>query len=142
MDQKKQHTLDSTVYVGNLNYKRDQEGLKKLFSKYGKVQSVKLVMEPGQERSKGIAFIKMRKPEQAQSAIKGLNGTLIDGRPLKASLALSSDTPKRSPKHTNSSSQDNEESFNQTKDEIKTKKKKVKKGLNELFDYLKSKPRV
>ena len=94
MDQKKQHTLDSTVYVGNLNYKRDQEGLKKLFSKYGKVQSIKLVMEPGEERSKGIAFVKMRKPEQAQIAVKGLNGALIDGRTLKASLALTSEAPK------------------------------------------------
>ena len=94
MVQKKQYTLDSTVYVGNLNYKKDEIGLKKLFSKYGKVQSVKLVMEPGQERSKGIAFIKMRKPESAQQAIKGLNGTVIDGRTLKASLALTNEEPK------------------------------------------------
>ena len=101
MEQKKQYTLDSTVYVGNLNYKRDQEGLKKHFSKYGKVQSVKLIMESGQDRSKGIAFIKMRKPEQAQGAIKGLNGALVDGRTLKASLALTSEAPKRHSRNEN-----------------------------------------
>ena len=139
MEQKKKYTLDSTVYVGNLNYKRDQEGLKKLFSKYGKVQSIKLVMEPGEERSKGIAFVKMRKPEQAQSAIKGLNGALVDGRTLKASFALTSEAPKRLPKNVASSSQPSEESSLQTKDEIKVKKKKVKKGLGELFEYLSSK---
>ena len=137
-EQKKQYTLDSTVYIGNLSYKRDQEGLKKIFSKYGKVQSVKLVMEAGQERSKGIAFIKMRKPEHAQLAIKGLNGTVIDGRTLKASLALTSDAPKRFPKNEGPSTRNSEESANGAKEESKQKKKKVKKGLGQLFDYLQS----
>ena len=139
MEQRKQYTLDSTVYVGNLNYKRDEEGLKKLFSKYGKVQSVKLVMESGQDRSKGIAFIKMRKPEQAQGAIKGLNGALIDGRTLKVSLALTSDVPKKSRRSENDLSKSSADGFEQAEKEAKPKKKKVKKGLNELFDYLKSK---
>ncbi|MEC7182037.1 MAG: hypothetical protein VXW15_04940 [Bdellovibrionota bacterium] len=139
MEQKKQYTLDSTVYVGNLNYKRDQEGLKKLFSKYGKVQSVKLVMESGQDRSKGIAFIKMRKPEQAQGAIKGLNGALVDGRTLKVSLALTSDSPKKPLRDEKTFSQSAQDGFDQKEKEIKQKKKKVKKGLNELFEYLKSK---
>ena len=139
MEQKKKYTLDSTVYVGNLNYKRDQEGLKKLFSKYGKVQSIKLVMEPGEERSKGIAFVKMRNPEQAQSAIKGLNGALVDGRTLKASFALTSEAPQGLPKNAASSSQPSEETSHQTKEEIKAKKRKVKKGLGELFEYLSSK---
>ena len=139
MEQKKQYTLDSTVYVGNLNYKRDQEGLKKLFSKYGKVQSVKLVMESGQDRSKGIAFIKMRKPEQAQGAIQGLNGALVDGRTLKVSLALTSDSPKKPLRDEKTFSQSSQDGFDQKEKEIKQKKKKVKKGLNELFEYLKSK---
>ena len=139
MEQKKKYTLDSTVYVGNLNYKRDQEGLKKLFSKYGKVQSIKLVMEPGEERSKGIAFVKMRKPEQAQIAVKGLNGALIDGRTLKASLALTSEAPKRHSRN-ESSSHSSEETLEKPKEGLKLKKKKVKKGLGQLFDYLKSKP--
>ena len=138
MEQQKKYTLDSTVYVGNLNYRRDQEGLKKLFSKYGKVQSIKLVMEPGEERSKGIAFVKMRKAEQAQIAVKGLNGALIDGRTLKASLALTSEAPKTH--HRNeSSSHSTEEALEKPKEGLKLKKKKVKKGLGQLFDYLKTK---
>ena len=138
MTQNKQFTLDSTVYVGNLNYKKDEIGLKKLFSKYGKVLGVKLVMEPDQERSKGIAFIKMRKPEHAQLAIKGLNGTVIDGRTLKASLALTSDAPKKFSKNEGPSTRNSEETANSTKEESKPKKKKIKKGLGQLFDYLQS----
>ena len=132
MTQNKQFTLDSTVYVGNLNYKKDEIGLKKLFSKYGKVQGVKLIMEPGQDRSKGIAFIKMRKSDSAQQAIKGLNGAVIDGRTLKVSLALTSDAPKKSPKTQDSS----EEKTSETKKAFQSKKNKVQKGLGELFNYL------
>jgi RNA recognition motif-containing protein len=121
------YTEESTIYVGNLNYKRDEVGLKKIFSKYGKVQSVKLITDQAKEQSKGIAFIKMKKPEQAKMAVKGLNGQVIDGRTLKVSLALSRtpvDVPTKEVVEEEVSS--------------KPKVKKVKKGLNQLFDYLNS----
>ena len=121
------YTEESTIYVGNLNYKRDEVGLKKIFSKYGKVQSVKLIIDQAKEQSKGIAFIKMKKPEQANMAVKGLNGQVIDGRTLKVSLALSR-TPVSGP------------TKEVVEEEVssKPKVKKVKKGLNQLFDYLNS----
>ena len=123
----KLYTEESTIYVGNLNYKRDEVGLKKIFSKYGKVQSVKLIIDQAKEQSKGIAFIKMKKPEQAKMAVKGLNGQVIDGRTLKVSLALSR-TPVSGP------------TKEVVEEEVssKPKVKKVKKGLNQLFDYLNS----
>ena len=120
---------ESTLYVGNLNYKRDEEGLKKLFSKYGKVLHIKIIMEPGQNRSKGIAFIKMKKPDNAQMAIKSLNGRIIDGRTLKVSVANSrfSETPLV----------EKEEDLDSAP-QPKRKPKKSKKGLEQLFDFLSS----
>ena len=122
------YTEESTIYVGNLNYKRDEVGLKKIFSKYGKVQSVKLIIDQSKQQSKGIAFIKMKRPEQAKMAVKGLNGQVIDGRTLKVSLALS-----RTPVKTASKEVTEEEETS-----VRAKVKKPKKGLGQLFDYLNS----
>jgi RNA recognition motif-containing protein len=118
---------ESTLYVGNLNYKRDEEGLKKLFSKYGKVIHIKMIMETGQNRSKGIAFIKMKKADNAQMAIKGLNGRVIDGRTLKVSVANS--------RFSEEAPVEKEEEIDSTPQK-KRRSKKSKKGLQELFDFL------
>ena len=126
----KVYTEESTIYVGNLNYKRDEIGLKKIFAKYGKVQSVKLIIDQAKQQSKGIAFIKMKRPEQAKMAVKGLNGQVIDGRTLKVSLALSR-TPVIS-----ASKEGAEEEKEETS--LRTRVKKPKKGLGQLFDYLNS----
>lgn len=125
------YTEESTIYVGNLSYKRDEVGLKKIFAKYGKVQSVKLITDQAKQQSKGIAFIKMKRPEHAKMAVKGLNGQVIDGRTLKVSLALS-----RIPVKTASKEVAEEEEKEETS--IRARVKKPKKGLGQLFDYLNS----
>ena len=123
------YTEESTIYVGNLNYKRDEVGLKKIFAKYGKVQSVNLIIDQAKQQSKGIAFIKMKRPEQAKMAVKGLNGQVIDGRTLKVSLALSRTPVKPASKEV----AEEEEEVS-----LRTRVKKPKKGLGQLFDYLNS----
>ena len=43
----------TTIYVGNLRYKRDEKDIKKMFEQYGKVAYAKLVIDEKTQKSKG-----------------------------------------------------------------------------------------
>jgi RNA recognition motif-containing protein len=77
----------TTIYIGNLNYKRDEESIKELFAPFGYVKSVKIVYKDGSELKSGIAFVQMTNEEKALKAISELNGKLVDDRTLKVSVA-------------------------------------------------------
>lgn len=84
---------NTTVYISNLNYKRDEGGIRRLFSRYGSVKKIKLVIDQDTDRSKGMAFVEMGTLAHAKAAIAGLNQQLIDGRTLKASYAFPVEKP-------------------------------------------------
>jgi RNA recognition motif-containing protein len=80
-----------TVYISNLSYERDREGLREIFKKYGKVKTIKIpVDEDG--RSKGMAFIEMDSVDAAKRAIKELHGKILDGRTAKLNYAIPQNT--------------------------------------------------
>jgi RNA recognition motif-containing protein len=79
----------STIYIGNLNYKKDEIGVRDLFKKYGKVRRVKLMRDEKTQLKKGFGFVQMPNIEDAGKAIKSLNGKIVDGRTLKVSSANS-----------------------------------------------------
>lgn len=76
-----------TIYVGNLNYQRSEQGLADLFRKYGRVKKVHMLTRGNSKLKMGIAFVDMYDEGEAFRAIKGLNGALVDGRTLKVSQA-------------------------------------------------------
>lgn len=84
-----------TVYISNLSYNRDRNGLKSLFAPYGEVRNIKIIIEPTTGQPRGMAFIEMKTVAQAREAIAGLNQRIIDGRLAKATWA----TPQRSVAH-------------------------------------------
>lgn len=61
------------MFVGNLPLKTTEADLITLFSEYGTVRSVKLVMDVFSGNCKGFGFVEMEGHE-ARAAIKGLNG--------------------------------------------------------------------
>ncbi len=65
------------IYVGNLNFKVDENDLQKLFAEYGEVSSCKLITDKFNGRSKGFGFITMDNDDEANTAIKELGGTLL-----------------------------------------------------------------
>lgn len=79
--------MDTRLYVGNLSYGTTETDLRDLFSKAGTVVSINLIMDRETGRSKGFAFIDMSSQAEAEQAIKLLNGTNMDDRELKVSLA-------------------------------------------------------
>lgn len=78
----------NTVYISNLSYKRDRSGLKTLFSRYGVIKNIKIIVEPETGQSRGMAFVEMASIKEATAAIDGMNGQVIDGRTVKANYAI------------------------------------------------------
>ncbi|KAJ2464760.1 E3 ubiquitin-protein ligase pub1, partial [Coemansia sp. RSA 2322] len=70
---------NTTVYVGNLTNYTSQEQLQGLFQPYG------FVMEFRMQPDRGFAFIKLDTHENAAMAITQLNGSPVNGRPIKCS---------------------------------------------------------
>lgn len=78
----------STVYISNLSYERDRNGLKSMFSRFGIIKNIKIVVEPSTNQSRGMAFVEMATVEQALKAIEALNQKVFDGRTVKANWAI------------------------------------------------------
>ena len=68
------------IYVGNLPYAVDRDGLKELFAPFGEVLSARIVIDRDTNRSKGFGFVEMPNDEQARQAIEAMNGQDVDGR--------------------------------------------------------------
>lgn len=71
------------IYVGNLAYATDDEGLRAAFAAYGEVTAARVVRDRMTGRSKGFGFVEMPNAEEANAAITALNGAELDGRPLR-----------------------------------------------------------
>lgn len=79
--------MEKKLYVGNLSYTADDNGLTQLFSEVGTVLSAKVIMDRESGRSKGFAFVEMETSEQAGAAIERLNGVEFDGRSIRVTEA-------------------------------------------------------
>ena len=75
------------IYVGQLPYSMTEEELKQLFSEYGEIFSVNLIMDKYTGQSKGFGFIDMPNNSEADTAIKALNKSMLKGREIKVNQA-------------------------------------------------------
>ncbi len=71
-----------TVYVGNIPYAIREPEIAEVFSKYGKIVSIKVITDKFSGRSKGYGFIEMETDEQEDKAIRECNKYEISGRSL------------------------------------------------------------
>lgn len=79
--------MANKLYVGNLNYRTEQESLRSLFTQFGEVVSATILTDRDTGRSRGFGFVEMADEDSASAAIQGLNGTELDGRTLKVNEA-------------------------------------------------------
>jgi len=70
------------LFVGSLSYDVTQGQLEELFSGVGTVESVNLITDKFSGRSKGFGFVDMTSDEEAEKAIKELNGKEVSGRAI------------------------------------------------------------
>lgn len=76
------------LYIGNLSYNVREGDLRSVMEEYGTVASVKLITDRETRRSKGFAFVEMPNDEEAQKAIKELNGAEYVNRTMVVKEAL------------------------------------------------------
>ena len=79
--------MGTKLYVGNLAYSVNDNGLKDLFSQYGNVRSAQVVKDRDTGRSKGFGFVEMEDSNDAKAAIENLNEHEHEGRPLTVNEA-------------------------------------------------------
>jgi RNA recognition motif-containing protein len=77
----------ATLYVGNLNYRSTENDLGTLFSEYGTVESVKLIMDKMTGRARGFAFVEMPNEDEAKRAIEALHDKEFMTRNLMVNMA-------------------------------------------------------
>ena len=78
----------SRVYVGNLSWDTNEDTLRELFGRDGRtVTEVILKRDRRSGKPRGFAFVDLGSEEEAAAAIAALDGTEVDGRPLKVNNA-------------------------------------------------------
>ncbi len=75
------------ILVRNLARDTTKEELLALFSSFGAVQSLTVVMDPVTGQSKGFGFVNMPHAGDAKVAIKTLNGQEIGGSKIRVKKA-------------------------------------------------------
>ena len=76
-----------SIFVGNLPFRAEREDLIQLFAPFGEVLNCSLPLERDTGRKRGFAFIEMADEAIESTAIDGLQGTELMGRPLRINKA-------------------------------------------------------
>lgn len=77
--------MSTSIYVGNLPFNATAEAIQTLFSAYGTVETVNLIIDRETGRLRGFGFVEMA--SGANEAIAALNQHELDGRVLTVNLA-------------------------------------------------------
>ncbi|RPI18847.1 MAG: RNA-binding protein [Ignavibacteriae bacterium] len=75
------------IYVGNISRDASESEIRKEFEQYGEVTSINLIKDKFTNMLKGFGFVEMPKKNEAEEAIKNLDGTMVNGRPLTVNPA-------------------------------------------------------
>jgi RNA recognition motif-containing protein len=76
------------LYVGNLSWNTTQESLRAAFEADGRsVKDVLIMTDRETGRSRGFAFVEMNSKQDAEAAIRALDGADVDGRQIKVNEA-------------------------------------------------------
>jgi RNA recognition motif-containing protein len=79
--------MGTRLYVGNLSFDSTVETVRAAFAKVGEVTDVHVVTDRMTGQSRGFGFVTMGTEQEAQTAIQTMNGTPLDGRPLRVNEA-------------------------------------------------------
>ncbi|MBI5374997.1 MAG: RNA-binding protein [Candidatus Schekmanbacteria bacterium] len=84
--------MGNKLFVGSLPFNATEDDLNSLFSKVGKVESVKIITDTYSGRSKGFGFVEMGSDEDAKKAISEINGTSF----MERTIIVNEARPKES----------------------------------------------
>mgnify|MGYP001765831386 CR=1 FL=1 len=79
--------MSTKLFVGNLSFNTTENDLQDAFAAHGTVTEANLMMDRSTGRPRGFGFITMSTPEEAQTAINALNGTMLGDRNITVNEA-------------------------------------------------------
>ena len=87
--------MSKKLYVGNLPYGLTEEDLKKNFGEIGECIEANIVRDRYSGNSRGFGFVEMASEEEAQEAVRKLNGGELSGRKIIVQEARPRKEPQR-----------------------------------------------
>ncbi len=75
------------LFVAGFPWGYTNDTLREMFSKFGEVTEATVISDRNTGRSKGFGFVTFVKAEDAQKAMKELDGTEIEGRKIVVNVA-------------------------------------------------------
>lgn len=79
--------MNKKLYVGGIPYSFNDQELESLFAESGSVVSAKVIIDRDTGRSKGFGFVEMSSTDEAEQAIKRLNGSVQEGKTITVNEA-------------------------------------------------------
>ena len=80
--------MSKRLFVGNLSWNTTEEVLRETFAADGRnVTDVHIMTDRETGRPRGFGFVEMASAQDAEAAIAALDGTELDGRPLRVNEA-------------------------------------------------------
>ena len=76
-----------SIFVGNLPFRAEREDVEQLFAPFGEILNCSLPLERDTGRKRGFAFVEMADEAIESTAIDGLQGVELMGRPLRINKA-------------------------------------------------------
>lgn len=77
----------SNLFVTGIHPRLEESEITRLFEKYGEVEKCQIMRDPHSGESRGFGFVKMVTSDQADAAVEGLRGEVIEGRTLNIEKA-------------------------------------------------------
>ncbi len=74
--------MGNKLYVANLAFHLTENEIQDIFSPFGTVQEVKLILDKLTGKSRGFAFVTLASDGEAERAMSEMNGHRIEGRAL------------------------------------------------------------
>ena len=75
------------LFVGGIPWTASDDDLKEFFAQAGAVISAQVITDRETGRSRGFGFVEMSSAEEAEAAVKNLNGADFNGRKIVVNIA-------------------------------------------------------
>lgn len=79
--------MSKKLFVGGLNWKTTDEGLRQAFARFGEITEAKVITDRETGRSRGFGFVTFVQAESAEDAISEMDGAQLEGRTIKVNPA-------------------------------------------------------
>ena len=79
--------MSKKLFVGGLNWKTTDEGLRQAFESFGPISEAKVITDRETGRSRGFGFVTFADDAVAERAINEMNGKELEGRKVQVNEA-------------------------------------------------------